>query len=123
MTDRDREHVRQGSHTEPGATDAFRAYLASLLPEVAPSLEERVVWLTEELIRARKDHQDTCHLAWELYLAGTGQTGDSFRGVTQDPVTDVRQAVAAIAGGVLTPAPETRNVTPDVPQPRRNDER
>lgn len=116
--DRDRELIRQGSKAEDAITSGYREWLADLLPEVAPSLEERVVWLTEELIRARNDHQNTCRLAWELYLAGTGQNEAEFRGVSSlGPVEEVK---IALLDARLTGSGEKRNVSDDTNQPRRD---
>lgn len=67
----------------------------------------------DELIRIRRDHEGACKLAWELYLAGTGQTNESFRGTKgapQDEVTWSRndmldaleQANVLICGGIAS---------------------
>lgn len=110
MTDtpeRDRERIRQGSRS----LDGYERWLADLLPEVAPTLEEKVTWLTGELVRARKDHQGACRLAWELYLAGTGQTEAEFRGVSSlGPVEEVK---LALMDARLTGSREKRNVSDD----------
>lgn len=108
---RNRERIIQGKEGIDQPDEGFREYLAELLPEVAPSLEERVVWLTEELIRSRRDHLGACRLAWELYLAGTGQTSETFSGVGRfGPVEEVR---LAFLGAQLHVSPETRNVSDD----------
>lgn len=115
-----RERIIQGKEGIDQSDEGFREYLAELLPEVAPSLEERVVWLTEELIRSRRDHLGACQLAWKLYLAGTGQTSETFSGVDRlGPVEEVR---LAFMNAQLHVSPETGNVSDDTPAPRRNDE-
>ena len=68
-------------------------YLSELVLAMA---KDEVV---EELRRARADHEEACALAWELYLAGTEQTMESFRGVrSEDPVSDVIEHIANIKG-------------------------
>lgn len=59
--------------------------------------------LKDECRRLKADHEGACRLAWQLYLAGTGQTNETFRGVRADPVEDVRQErerLLALAPGV-----------------------
>lgn len=114
-TSKNREFLMAGAYPGRGdRSDELRRYYTELLPEVAPSLEERVEWLLQEVLRLRSDHAAACRLAWGLYLAGMGHTGETIQRIERDPVEAVRQAVSLVAAGVLTPGGETRNVIPDV---------
>jgi hypothetical protein len=46
----------------------------------------------EEILKLRRDHEGACKLAWELYLAGTGQTNENFRGTKGAPQDEVAWA-------------------------------
>jgi len=109
--ERDRKIILQGSRAETADVAALQEYLDTTLPEIAPSPEEKVIWLTQGLVRARREYQEACRLAWELYLAGTGQTESTFRRVsTLGPVQDVK---VALLDAALRPGPETGTVSDD----------
>lgn len=72
-------------------TDSAESF-GAFLDDLGLSAEE----LRAEAIRRHEDHAGACRLAYELYLAGTEQTTETFRGTRGDPVEDVRAHVAEL---------------------------
>lgn len=77
---------------EPPPESSAYAELLADLARRPDAIEE----LAAEALRAHDDHAGACRLAWELYLAGTEQTGESFRGVRVAPVADVEAHLADV---------------------------
>lgn len=66
----------------------LRDYYADLVTSFPR--EQRYSVMMDMIIARHRDHEGACKLAWELYLAGTGKTNETFSGTEGDPVEEVR---------------------------------
>lgn len=85
----------------------YYADIISALPR-----DKRHRELLNMIVELHRDYEKACKLAWELYLAGTGQSNKTFCGTAGDPVEEVIRSRGRLMARGLGIHPE-QTVAPD----------